>query len=84
MGKPALFVIDANALDFEVVVSIDACGASEQTVHPANLRDSAGICIQSASTRELIEALPNGLGRGLRLLCDCPVTATPYRGGALQ
>ena len=73
---------DANALDFEVVVSTDACGASDQAVHEANLRDLAGIGVQLASTRELIEALPDGLGRGLRALRDRPITAAPDRGGA--
>ncbi len=73
---------DANALDFEVAVPSDACGASDQAMHEANLKDMAGIGIQIASTREIIEALPDGLGQGLRALRDRRVTTAPDRGGA--
>lgn len=57
---------DANSLDFEVVVSSDASGASDPDVHRANLIDMAGIGIEIASTQEIARALPDGLGRGLR------------------
>ena len=57
---------DANSLDFEVVVSSDATGASDPDVHRANLIDMAGIGIEIASTQEIARALPDGLGRGLR------------------
>ena len=57
---------DANSLDFEVVVSSDATGASDPDVHRANLIDMAGIGIEIASTQEIARALPHGLGRGLR------------------
>jgi len=57
---------DANSLDFEVVVSSDATGASDPEVHRANLDDMAGIGIEIASTGEIVRALPDGLGRGLR------------------
>jgi len=57
---------DANSLDFEVVVSSDATGASDPDVHRANLIDMAGIGIEIASTEEIARALPDGLGRGLR------------------
>jgi nicotinamidase-related amidase len=58
---------DANSLDFEVVVSSDATGASDPDVHRANLIDMAGIGIEIASTQEIARALPDGLGRGLRV-----------------
>jgi len=57
---------DANSLDFEVVVSSDASGASDPDVHRANLIDMAGIGVEIASTQEIARALPDGLGRGLR------------------
>jgi nicotinamidase-related amidase len=57
---------DANSLDFEVVVSSDATGAGDPDVHRANLDDMAGIGVEIASTGEIIRALPDGLGRGLR------------------
>ena len=57
---------DANSLDFEVVVSSDATGASDPEVHRANLDDMAGIGIEIASTGEIVRALPDSLGRGLR------------------
>jgi nicotinamidase-related amidase len=57
---------DANSLDFEVVVSSDATGASDPDVHRANLIDMAGIGIEIASTQEIARVLPDGLGRGLR------------------
>lgn len=57
---------DANSLDFEVVVSSDATGASDPDVHRANLDDMAGIGIEIAPTAEIVRALPDGLGRGLR------------------
>jgi nicotinamidase-related amidase len=58
---------DANAFDFEVVVSSDATGASDVRIHRANLKDMSGIGIEIASTREIARALPDGLGHGLRM-----------------
>lgn len=63
---------DANSLDFEVVVSSDATGASDPEVHRANLDDMAGIGIEIASTGEIVQALPDGLGRGLRARAGPP------------
>lgn len=63
---------DANSLDFEVVVSSDATGASDPEVHRANLDDMAGIGIEIASTGEIVRALPDGLGRGLRARAGPP------------
>jgi len=57
---------DANSLDFEVVVSSDATGASDPEVHRANLDDMAGIGVEIASAQEIVRALPDSLGRGLR------------------
>jgi len=61
---------DANALDFEVVVSSDASGASDPAVHHANLKDMSAIGIEIASSAEIVRALPDRLGGRLRAQRD--------------
>jgi nicotinamidase-related amidase len=56
---------DANSLDFEVVAAEDACGASDPVVQEANLADMARIGVQIVRTKEIVAALPSGLGVGL-------------------
>lgn len=63
---------DANALDFEVVVSSDATGASDPEVHRANLADMAAIGVEIATAAEIVQRLPDGLGRDLRAARTAP------------
>jgi nicotinamidase-related amidase len=68
---------DANSLDFEVVVSSDATGASDPDVHRANLTDMAGIGVEIATAQEIVGRLPDGLGHGLRVARDARATPAP-------
>jgi nicotinamidase-related amidase len=57
--------LDANSLDFEVVISSDACGSSDPVVQETNLVDMANMGIQVMATKDIVAALPDRLGRGL-------------------